>query len=284
MSLASALRQGPAGLLGGLLQLPLPVGARAPRFSLTADDGAWVRLADLEGRAQAVLLFLRRLDDETAAWLRAYDALGPRWDALGARVVACHTASPPALRAFKAAHGLSLPIAYDPLAVDARGWRAASRWSPASRDAVAVVGADGALRLYARGRRPVDEVLALFEAPAAPPAPATGAPAAVTRIDSAQAVALLTAASSPYRLVDVRTRSEFEADHAPMAIHVPVDELPQRHTELGAPHHLIFVCQAGGRSAAAAEFMASIGGTALMDVAGGMSAWSGPRVTGGQTA
>jgi rhodanese-related sulfurtransferase len=52
----------------------------------------------------------------------------------------------------------------------------------------------------------------------------------------------------------------------------------------GAPHHLIFVCQAGGRSAAAAEFMASIGGTALMDVAGGMSAWSGPRVTGGQTA
>jgi rhodanese-related sulfurtransferase len=80
--------------------------------------------------------------------------------------------------------------------------------------------------------------------------------------------------------VDVRTRGEFEADRSPLARHVPVDELPHRYQELGQTDHLIFVCQGGGRSAAAAEFMASLGASNIYNVAGGMSQWTGPRETG----
>jgi rhodanese-related sulfurtransferase len=101
-------------------------------------------------------------------------------------------------------------------------------------------------------------------------------------VDSEAAVALLTEPGSPWLLLDVRTASEFEADHAPQAIHIPVDELPQRYQELGQTDHILCVCQAGGRSAAAAQFLTSIGGAEIGNVEGGMSGWSGPRVTGGE--
>ena len=81
-------------------------------------------------------------------------------------------------------------------------------------------------------------------------------------------------------LVDVRTRSEVEADRSPDAIHIQVDELPHRYHELKQTQQLIFVCQAGDRSAAAAEFMTSIGGHDIYTVNGGMSAWSGRRASG----
>jgi rhodanese-related sulfurtransferase len=67
-----------------------------------------------------------------------------------------------------------------------------------------------------------------------------------------------------------------------MAVHIPVDELPARVAELGRSDRVLCVCQAGGRSKVAAEFLASIGGKEIHDVAGGMSAWVGPRVTGGK--
>jgi rhodanese-related sulfurtransferase len=85
---------------------------------------------------------------------------------------------------------------------------------------------------------------------------------------------------SPAEIVDVRTRSEVEADRSPDAIHIQVDELPHRYHELKQTQQLIFVCQAGDRSAAAAEFMTSIGGHDIYTVNGGMSAWSGRRASG----
>ena len=52
-----------------------------------------------------------------------------------------------------------------------------------------------------------------------------------------------------------------------MARHIPVDELPHRHAELGQGSHLVFICHSGGHSAAAGEFMTSIGGTHIYNVA-----------------
>ena len=49
-------------------------------------------------------------------------------------------------------------------------------------------------------------------------------------------------------LVDVRTFSEYEPDHVPKSLHIPVDELPQRYQEIGQNSRIIFICQAGGTS------------------------------------
>ena len=82
--------------------------------------------------------------------------------------------------------------------------------------------------------------------------------------------------------LDLRDGGEFKQGHIVDAVHIPIDELPQRYRELKQTKRLICVCQAGGRSAAAAEFLTSIGGSEIYNVAGGMSAWSGRRVTGGK--
>jgi rhodanese-related sulfurtransferase len=109
------------------------------------------------------------------------------------------------------------------------------------------------------------------------------APAVVSNIDSEAAEAMIGQKDGGYVLVDVRTLSEYEADHSPNAIHIPIDELPHRYRELEQTSRIICVCQAGGRSAAAAEFLTSIGGTEIFNVEGGMSAWAGKHVTGGKS-
>jgi len=82
-------------------------------------------------------------------------------------------------------------------------------------------------------------------------------------------------------LVDVRTFSEYEPDHVPNSLHIPVDELPQRYEEIGQNTRIIFICQAGGRAYSAAEFMTSIGASDIFVVNGGMSSWTGLRNTDG---
>ena len=91
------------------------------------------------------------------------------------------------------------------------------------------------------------------------------------------AVQMLDEKDSLYKLIDVRTQSEFEADHSPHATRIAVDEIPHRYQEIGQNDYLIFVCQAGGRSAAAAEFMVSIGSKKIFNVMGGMSSWDADR-------
>lgn len=259
---------------------PLPHGTPAPELSLTADDGTWIRLPDFVGHVHAVLLFFRRQDAETDAWLTAAQAEKGRFDQLSAVVFGVNTRRPDELRSHRADLGLDFPLLYDPLAVDSRGFHASSRVRPVCKDAAVIVGKDGRIAFAAKGRvSPAELVaeLARLEGVAAEPDGETGG---VVDIDSARAVELLDG-DGKYVLVDVRTRSEYDADHAPWALHIPVDELPQRYAELGQTARVICVCQAGARSAAASEFLLSIGATEVYNVVGGMSGWSGPRVTGG---
>ncbi len=275
-------------LISLVRQTPLSPGLPAPRYSLTADDGTWLRLEDFRENKHLVLIFCKSLNESTGAWLQGYDAARDQLEAVSAAAFATHTSAPPKLRAFKDAHSLGLHIAYDPFAIEARSWHQASRLFPLGRDGVAVVAKDGSLVLHRHEKVPAEEILAelarmegvALDASTAVDPAAAPAPPAVQHVGSDKAVELLEKDAS-YILVDVRTLSEFEADHAPMAIHMPVDELPQRYAELKQTDKLLFVCQAGGRSTAAAEFLSSIGGTEIYNVVGGMSAWSGPRVTGG---
>ena len=111
----------------------------------------------------------------------------------------------------------------------------------------------------------------------------TEAQAAVIDVDSKTAVKMLEEKDSLFKLIDVRTQSEFDADHSAHATRIAVDEIPHRYQEIGQTDYLIFVCQAGGRSAAAAEFMVSIGAKEIYNVLGGMSSWEADRTNAAES-
>jgi len=87
----------------------------------------------------------------------------------------------------------------------------------------------------------------------------------------------LVAAGGDLHVLDVRTAGEQAAGVIPGAQRIPVDELPARLSEIpkGKANTLV-VCAGGGRSAAACELLASEGYDGLLNLAGGMGAWSGP--------
>lgn len=83
-------------------------------------------------------------------------------------------------------------------------------------------------------------------------------------------------------LIDVREKDEWDAGHAPGAVHSPLADLP---TSLGnVPHgeDVHVICRSGGRSARAVELLRKEGFDAI-NVDGGMQAWSSagkPMVAG----
>ncbi len=280
---------------------PPQPGEEAPRLSLTADEGTWIRLPDFKGHINVVLVFFKSLtDDAVDAWLKDFQKQRQRFEDLETALFGVSTARTDKLREFRSSLGLEFYLLYDPLGVEARGFRAASRWRPSIKNQVVIVGKDGKVAWSERGlpsaRAVLEQVARLQgvsldpEVNAATSAEEQGFSAVrnpgqkadiVKNIESVQAATLLRETDSPYILLDVRTLSEFEADHAPGAVHIPVDELPHRYQELGQTTHIICICQAGGRSALASEFLTSIGGSHIHNVIGGMSGWSGERVTGG---
>ncbi|MCB9743299.1 MAG: redoxin domain-containing protein [Alphaproteobacteria bacterium] len=274
---------------------PLDVGAEAPPLSLTADDGTWIKLRDFNGHLNVVLAFFRTEDDNTERWLQALEAERERLEGMSTVVFAVHTNRTDRLREQRAALRLGYHLLFDPLALTARAFGASRRTLPFCKDTAYVIGKDQRVAQVWTGLpepAEIAEVVARLEGvslaqdEAASPerrskARTPGQAAQVVQeIDSVTAESLLDEADSPFKLVDVRTHSEFEADHSPDAVRIQVDELPHRYQELGQVNHLVFVCQAGDRSAAAAEFMTSIGGHEIYTVVGGMSAWEGRRVTG----
>lgn len=73
-------------------------------------------------------------------------------------------------------------------------------------------------------------------------------------------------------LLDVRTREEFKAGHAPKARNIPLDQLPARLRDLPAGRQIMTICQSGGRSARATALLRGQDRDAV-DVRGGMIAW-----------
>lgn len=82
-------------------------------------------------------------------------------------------------------------------------------------------------------------------------------------------------AGAPAVLLDVREQGEWNAGHAPGAVHAPLSllsagaELPS--AARGRP--LVVICRSGNRSQQAARLLAERGAEAV-DVRGGMTAWA----------
>lgn len=77
-------------------------------------------------------------------------------------------------------------------------------------------------------------------------------------------------------VVDVREVDEFVSGHVPGAINIPLSELVERVGEVPAAPEVHVICQAGGRSLRACEYLSGLGqfaGTEFVNVAGGTGMW-----------
>ena len=75
-------------------------------------------------------------------------------------------------------------------------------------------------------------------------------------------------------LIDVREVHEFQAGHAPGARNLPLSTLEQGYKELTSDQEYYIICQGGGRSASACQFLKAQG-LAVTNVEGGMNVWLG---------
>jgi len=73
-------------------------------------------------------------------------------------------------------------------------------------------------------------------------------------------------------LIDVREDDEWQAGHAPEAVHLPLSELVVRMEEVPADRDVYVICKVGGRSEQAVRYLNQAGRTTV-NVSGGMLAW-----------
>lgn len=74
-------------------------------------------------------------------------------------------------------------------------------------------------------------------------------------------------------LLDVREQYEWDAGHAPEAIHIPMGELNGRAAEIPQDREIFVVCRSGMRSAQVTVALNQAGWVAR-NVGGGMKAWA----------
>jgi rhodanese-related sulfurtransferase len=97
----------------------------------------------------------------------------------------------------------------------------------------------------------------------------TSDPGAVVDIDPGEARRLL---SEGAMLLDVREDDEWEAGHAPDAVHLAMGLVSERAGELPTDRTVVCICRVGGRSGAVALALAGAGYD-VRNVDGGMLAW-----------
>jgi rhodanese-related sulfurtransferase len=73
-------------------------------------------------------------------------------------------------------------------------------------------------------------------------------------------------------LLDVREPDEWQAGHAPGAVHVPMREIPARVEDFSTDRRIVAICRSGARSRTVAEALVGAGFD-VVNVGGGMRAW-----------
>ncbi|OLB80097.1 MAG: sulfurtransferase [Actinobacteria bacterium 13_2_20CM_2_71_6] len=75
-------------------------------------------------------------------------------------------------------------------------------------------------------------------------------------------------------LVDVREDDEWQAGHAPGAVHLPMMELPGRLGEIPEQGDVLVVCRSGHRSAEVVGYLLGRGFGHVRNVSDGMLGWA----------
>ncbi len=76
-------------------------------------------------------------------------------------------------------------------------------------------------------------------------------------------------------LLDVREDWETKLAPVPAAlIHIPMGQIPDRLNELDPARETVVICRSGGRSLEVARFLSAHGFAAVVNVTGGILAWS----------
>ena len=79
------------------------------------------------------------------------------------------------------------------------------------------------------------------------------------RVDSSEARSILDSDPSSVVVVDVRRDDEWVTGHVTGAIHIPIDDLADRISEMPQDKKVLFICAAGVRSGLACEVAATMG-------------------------
>ena len=95
---------------------------------------------------------------------------------------------------------------------------------------------------------------------------------------------LKSALGSGAQVIDVRETDEYVSGHVPAATHVPLGTVPSNVDLFRSDVDVDVICQAGGRSMRACEFLHDEGITNVVNVIGGTAGWIalGNPVTTGQ--
>ncbi|WP_440604543.1 rhodanese-like domain-containing protein [Bacillus sp. GB_SG_008] len=76
------------------------------------------------------------------------------------------------------------------------------------------------------------------------------------------------------QLIDVRTLGEFRGNHIQGFRNMPLNELVQKANSLDKNKEVIVICQSGMRSKQATKILKKLGFKHIINVSGGMNAWS----------
>jgi len=74
-------------------------------------------------------------------------------------------------------------------------------------------------------------------------------------------------------LIDVREADEFAAGHVPTAISIPLSTVQDRVEEFHHDGTVYVICQVGGRSMRACQYLADFEINNLVNIAGGTTGW-----------
>ena len=75
------------------------------------------------------------------------------------------------------------------------------------------------------------------------------------------------------KVIDVRETDEFAAGHVPTAISIPLSTVQNRVDEFRYEGTVYVICQSGGRSMRACQYLADFDIDNLVNIAGGTSGW-----------